>query len=251
MHKFKEAHIRRGLVSPESYILLKYTLQSSRGEFSDCIDLFAQETALFILCCDYAFTCAWSLICFNWIPISGFIFHCVLTIAESSSSGMRLEGYAGIYSTLQHASTRNNLLNLVSTARTPWHIAQRNTHPSIPVSQNPKTKIQGQTETNRLRVLLPHQNLAVGVLGSFVAIILGRHCRQRERKTQQLCKRRVETFQAIKTGRRMNKNSHGDKNQDWLTKVTINFTDCVFPGCWDAWHLRWICTRITGCSQTS
>jgi len=113
------AHIERGLVSPQSYILLKHTLQSSRGEFFDCIDLFAQETALFILRCDYAFTCAWSLICFNWIPISGFIFHCVLTIAEPSSSGMRLEGYAGIHSTLQLASTRNNLLDLVSTARTP------------------------------------------------------------------------------------------------------------------------------------
>ncbi len=140
MHKFKEAHIERGLVSPQSYILLKHALQSSRGEFSDCIDLFAQETALFILRCDYAFTCAWSLICFNWIPISGFIFHCVLTIAEPSSSGMRLEGYAGIHSTLQLASTRNNLLDLVSTARTPWHIAQRNTYPLIPVSQNPKNK---------------------------------------------------------------------------------------------------------------
>ncbi len=32
-----------------SYIILKHTLQSSRGEFSDCIDLFAQETAMFPL----------------------------------------------------------------------------------------------------------------------------------------------------------------------------------------------------------
>jgi hypothetical protein len=31
------------------YIILKHTLQSSRGEFSDCIDLFAQETAMFPL----------------------------------------------------------------------------------------------------------------------------------------------------------------------------------------------------------
>jgi len=42
------------------------------------------------------------------------MFHWVSTIAEPGSSGMKLEGYAEIHSTLLHASSssRNNLLDL-------------------------------------------------------------------------------------------------------------------------------------------
>ncbi len=87
----------------------------------------------FLLRFDYAYTCAWSLICFNWIPICGIMFHWVQLLQNPAAlawSWKAMLKYTQPYYMPPAAKTifwiwvsaaKDNRDSLLKEMHAPWH----------------------------------------------------------------------------------------------------------------------------------